>query len=127
MSDNKLYRYPNPSKIEINEADLMLKLRDFRQALKNRLSWSDFLLLAPAWAILLTSDFEGFWIFSGQHVKGAYFALIFIGSFFVACRVFRSIKDCRLIRIITGRLFRDDHKPEKFVENIKNNSKELKR
>lgn len=125
---NVFYRYPDPNKIEIDEADFMLKLRNFRRALRNRPSWSDFLLLAPAWAILLTSDFQNIGLFSGQHLKGAYFALISIGTFVVIGGFFGNIKFFHRIWLaIVSQLFRDDHKPEKLIEDIKSNSRELKR
>lgn len=128
----EIHKYPDPNKIEINEADFELELRNYRRSLKNKISWSDLLLLIPAWAILFTSNFRDFWIFSGEQIKGAYFILIAIGTLIIGGKVLRSIvksfmdksfKDVKGFKESVKVLFRDECSPEEVIKDIKNKCK----
>jgi hypothetical protein len=77
---SKIYKYPNPDKIQINKANFELKLRDYKASVKNKFAWKDLLFLLPAWAILLTSNFNNVWLLSGEEVKGIYFAFMVFGT-----------------------------------------------
>lgn len=120
----KAHKYPDPDEIRINEADLMLKLRDFRRALKNRPSWSDFLVLVATWTILFTSNFRGFWGFTGEEVEGIYLTIVGIVTVVVIYRFFKSVREISCIRRVIDFLFKDDHKPEKLIEAIKERCKD---
>lgn len=111
----RLYKYPLSDSIKINESDLTLKLRDFKQAIERHPCWNDFLLLVPAWAILFTSTFHDFRGISGEKLRGAYFAFLFLGSLNVIIRLFRSMELPDYIAVWINA----DHKPEKLIKDIK--------
>ena len=83
LSKAKIHKYPDPDKVEINEADFQLILRDYESFMKDKISWSDLLVLMPAWAILLTSNFNGFLVFSGEELKGMYLALMLLATIYI--------------------------------------------
>jgi len=76
----KVYRHPEPARIVINEADLKLYFEDYQKALKKDISWSDFLWILPAWAVMFTLNFQGFWGLSGGTIRGIYGACIAIAT-----------------------------------------------
>jgi len=77
---SKIYKYPDPDKIQINKANFELKLRDYKIKVKSKFIWKDLLFLVPAWAILLTSNFNSVWFLSGEAVKGVYLAFMVFGT-----------------------------------------------
>lgn len=77
-----VHEYPEPDKIQINESDLRLKLQEFSDAIKGRLSPFDFLVLVSAWAPVFISKFDGFADLSGDIIKGFYVAIIGLGTIY---------------------------------------------
>jgi hypothetical protein len=76
-----IFEYPDPDKIQINKANLELKLRDYGGRIKDKFSWQDLLFVVPAWAILFTSNFNNsVWILSGEELKGIYIASMVLGT-----------------------------------------------
>jgi len=76
----KIYKYPESDKIQIDRANLELRLRDYKTFVKSKFAWKDLLILIPAWAILFTSNFNNIWILSGEAVKGVYLAFMVFGT-----------------------------------------------
>jgi len=128
-SVRKVYTYPDPDEIKINEANLELRLRDCKDHLKNRPSWSDLLILVPAWAILFTSNFHNILIFSGAQLKGAYSVFMIIGTLLIMVRTIKVLignlfkkdfNNVRGVKKILKILFRDEYSPTQLIEDIKN-------
>ena len=76
----KIYKYPDPQKIQINEADFKLKLREYFDTMVNRFSFFDLFFIIPAWFPVFTSDFRSIIGTSGDKILGFYIAIIFIGN-----------------------------------------------
>lgn len=76
----RIYRYPDPDKVQINKANFELKLRDYKTNIKSKFARKDLLLLVPAWAILFTSNFNSIWFLSGEEIKGIYLAFMIFGT-----------------------------------------------
>lgn len=76
-----IHKYPDPDRVEINESDLRLKLREYADAVRLQIAPSDFLLITSAWIpVLLRSEFTDFAGFAGPEIKGAYIMAVALGT-----------------------------------------------
>jgi len=91
----RTFRYPNPDRIEINQASLELKIKEYKNSINKKLGLSDILLIISSWAILLNKGtFDDFWLLGGDELKGFYMALIFcitVYMIFTKTRIYKWI------------------------------------
>lgn len=80
MTNKKLFKYLDPDDIQINEADLKLKFREFREAVKSCISLLDLFIIIPAWLPIFFSEFKDFYGIPGAAVVGAYAVAISIAT-----------------------------------------------
>ena len=127
MSREKIYKYPNPEKIQINESDLKLKLKEYyervRKSGKGRIL--DLFIIIPAWIPVFTSDFNDIFSISGSKIIGAYIAIMFTGtiawifsSWSILYRVYKE-----KIKKDEDWLNKNEIDPYKIVANIKSECK----
>jgi hypothetical protein len=76
----KLYKYPEPDEIQINESALRLKFRQFGETVKNSVSLLDLFLIVPAWVPVFFSTFNGFRGIPGAALKAGYTTLILLAT-----------------------------------------------
>ena len=76
----KLYRYPDPDEIQINESALREKFREFGEAMKNNASLQDLFIIVPAWVPIFFSTFNGFRGIPGAALKAGYATFIALGT-----------------------------------------------
>ncbi len=120
MPQEKIYKYPSPHKIQISESDLKLKFREYRDAIRENISFFDLLIIGPAWIPVFTSHFEDMpnWPGSGSTLLGFYIAIISLGSVTWILRIHKvfirpfKTKDVEWTR-------RNETDPEKKVVGIK--------
>lgn len=106
------YKYPDPDQITINEADFRLQMKSFSEAVKNKISLSDFLFLLSVWVVAITANFKNVWIFSGDTILGGYVAFIAVATIMILVKLLK-VKS------------RDNANPDKKVESIKSNCYQL--
>lgn len=83
MSNKKIYKYPDPNKVEINISDLRIKLQEFKGAVRRKLSLPDIFIIGAAWIPIFTSDFnKSIGAFSGGQILGFYVAIIGFSTIF---------------------------------------------
>lgn len=127
MSKEKIYKYPNPKKIQINESDLKLKLKEYYERVKTTESgkFLDLFIIIPAWIPVFTSNFNNFLGISGPIILGIYVAVVFMGTFMWIFNA-RNI----LYRIYKEKIKKDEDwlkkneiDPYRMVANIKSECK----
>ena len=87
MSREKIYKYPEPEKIQINESDLKLKLKEYYDTVTKKVSFIDLFIMIPAWIPIFTSEFKEVFGFPGSTILGFYTAIVILGTlWFIATR-----------------------------------------
>ncbi len=124
MKNNKrkdiLYVYPDPDRVEINEADLKLKLVEQNKHIRGEVKMTDFLLLVSIWAILFTAELKDFWMIPGKEFRGVLFILVLISTAGFICKLFKSVKFVRnFLSWVGKKIFDDNYDPDHFITNIK--------
>lgn len=125
MSKEKIFKYPDPDKIQINESDLKLKFKEYQEATTKRVSFFDLFVIIPAWFPIFNSEFKTIFGISGTQIFGAYTAIVILGTAFWFFMVRNSF-----IRIWKNKIKKDESwlklnqaDPYKKVSDIKNEAK----
>lgn len=127
MSREKIYKYPNPEKIQINESDLKLKLKEYYERVRKFGNGKilDLFIIIPAWIPVFTSNFNDIYGVSGSKIIGAYIAIMFTGTIvwiFSSRSIFYRIYKEK-IKKDEDWLKKNEIDPYKIVVNIKSECK----
>ena len=77
---SKLYIYPEPDSLQIDESALQIELQSFKNEARKEASLTDLFVVAPAWIPVFFSKFADFHGIPGVAIKASYATLIVIAT-----------------------------------------------
>lgn len=122
----KHYTYPESDKITICKTDLKHRFKEYYDAVSNKFTFFDLLIIVPAWASIASLNFpdltiSGVRIASGLTAKGVAIGLLTMGT------IPKIIGSISYYWTKSGGVHKHEHDPERKVEAIFSDCSEVNR